>query len=51
LLPLIGPFFERMTETKMMDLFDRDGDTVTVKSWIKEAIKWRVGDVAEPETI
>jgi hypothetical protein len=43
--------FERMNETEMMDLFDRDGDVVTVKSWIKEAIKWQVGDVAEPETI
>ena len=43
--------FERMNETEMMELFDRDGDTVTVKSWIKEAINWRVGDVTEPETI
>jgi len=32
-------------------LFDRDGDAVTVKSWIKEGIKWQVGDVAEPEII
>jgi len=32
-------------------LFDRDGDVVTVKSWIKEGIKWQVGDVLEPETI
>jgi mannose-6-phosphate isomerase-like protein (cupin superfamily)/SAM-dependent methyltransferase len=43
--------FERMNETEMTDLFDRDGDMVTVKSWIKEAIKWQVGDVAESETI
>jgi SAM-dependent methyltransferase len=43
--------FERMNEAEMMDLFDRDGDEVTVKSWIKEAIKWRVSDVAEPEII
>ena len=43
--------FERMNETEMMDLFDREGDAVTVKSWIKEAIKWQVGDVAELETI
>jgi hypothetical protein len=43
--------FERMNETEMMDLFDRDADVVTVKSWIKEAIEWQVGDVAAPETI
>jgi SAM-dependent methyltransferase len=52
---LVGPqvvdIFERMNETEMTDLFDRDGDAVTVKSWIKEGIMWQVGDVAEPEII
>jgi mannose-6-phosphate isomerase-like protein (cupin superfamily)/SAM-dependent methyltransferase len=43
--------FERMKEAEMMDLFDRDGDVVRVKSWIKEAIKWQVGDAADPEII
>jgi chemotaxis methyl-accepting protein methylase/mannose-6-phosphate isomerase-like protein (cupin superfamily) len=43
--------FERMNEMEMTDLFDRDGDVVTVKTWIREGIKWQVGDVAEPETI
>lgn len=43
--------FERMNETEMMDLFDRDGDVVMVKSWIKEGIAWRVGEAAEPEII
>jgi SAM-dependent methyltransferase len=43
--------FERMNETEMADLFDRDGEVVTVKSWIKEGIEWRVGDVTKPETI
>ena len=51
-IPLVGPqltgtdIFERMTETEIMELFDRDGDVVTVKPWIKEGIKWQVGDVA-----
>jgi len=40
-----------MNQTEMTELFDRDGDVVTVKSWIKEGIKWQVGDVLEPETI
>jgi SAM-dependent methyltransferase/mannose-6-phosphate isomerase-like protein (cupin superfamily) len=42
--------FERMNETEMMELFDRDGDKVTVKSWIREGIKWQVGDVLEATT-
>jgi SAM-dependent methyltransferase len=43
--------FERMTESEIAGMFDRDGDFVTVKSWIKEGIEWQVGDVAKPETI
>jgi SAM-dependent methyltransferase/mannose-6-phosphate isomerase-like protein (cupin superfamily) len=43
--------FERVTEAEMTDLFDRDGDVVTVKPWIREGIEWRVGDVTNPETI
>jgi len=36
---------------EIMAMFDRDGDIVTVISWIKEGIKWQVGDVAEPAII
>ena len=43
--------FERMTGAEIEDLFDRDGDAVTVKSWIKEGIRWDVGDVGEPEIL
>ena len=43
--------FERMTEAEMEELFDRDGDVMTVKSWIKEGINWHVGDVGELETV
>jgi SAM-dependent methyltransferase len=43
--------FERLTQAEIAELFDRDGDMVTVKSWIKEGIKWRVGDVGEPEIL
>jgi mannose-6-phosphate isomerase-like protein (cupin superfamily)/SAM-dependent methyltransferase len=49
-LPLAG-ILERMNETEMIDLFDRDGDVVMVKSWIKEGIAWHVGDVAEHEIV
>ena len=43
--------FERMNNKEMMDLFDRDGDVVAVKSWIKEGITWQVGDVMKREVI
>jgi SAM-dependent methyltransferase len=37
--------FDRMTEAEIEELFDRDGDVVTAKSWIRQGIKWHVGDV------
>ena len=43
--------FERMTATEIEEFFDRDGDAATVKSWIKEGIKWNVGNAAEPEIL
>jgi SAM-dependent methyltransferase len=43
--------FERMTAAEMEEIFDRDGDVVTVKSRIKEGIDWRVGDVGAPEVL
>jgi SAM-dependent methyltransferase len=41
----------RMTAAEVEGLFDKDGDAVTVKSWVKEGISWGVGDVGEPETL
>ena len=32
-------------------MFDRMGDQVKVKSWLKEGITWRVGDASAPELI
>jgi hypothetical protein len=43
--------FERIYEREMTELFDGGGDAVTVKSWIKEGMVWRVGDVRKSETI
>ena len=40
-----------MTATEIEGFFDRDGDAVTVKSWIKEGIEWNVGNAAEPEIL
>jgi SAM-dependent methyltransferase len=42
---------EGMTTAEMEELFHRDGDMVTVKSWIKEGISWHVGDAGASETV
>jgi SAM-dependent methyltransferase len=43
--------FDRVTEAEIEELFDREGDAVTVKSWIKEGITWQVGDVGRSEIV
>ena len=42
------PIFARLTEMEMEDLFDRKGDRFTVKPWIREGIRWHLGDVRDP---
>ena len=43
--------FAGMTEAEIKEFFDRDGDVVRVKCWIKEGINWHVGDVGESEIL
>ena len=43
--------FERMTRAEMDEIFDRDGETMKVKSWISEGIHWEVGDAGDVETV
>jgi len=43
--------FERMTEAEITQMFDREGNVVTVKPWIKEGIHWQIGDAGKRETI
>jgi chemotaxis methyl-accepting protein methylase len=43
--------FERMDDSEMDAMFDREGDQAKVKSWIKEGITWRVGDASAPELV
>lgn len=45
------PIFERMTTAEMDEFFDRDGELMTVKWWIREGINWQVGDAGDSETI
>ncbi len=43
--------FERMSRAEIEEMFDQDGDLVTVKSWIREGIEWHVGDAADGEIV
>jgi len=40
-----------MTAAEMEEMLERDGDVVTVKSWIREGIDWQVGDAGDPEIV
>jgi SAM-dependent methyltransferase len=42
---------ERMTLAELDQFFDRDRDSLTVRSWIKEGIRWSVGDVRQSTTL
>ena len=43
--------FKFMSESEKNEMFDRHGDFVRVKSWIKEDISWRCADAGDPEWI
>src|SRR5262249_22656342 len=40
-----------MSENEKNQMFDREGDYVTVKSWIKEGISWHCVDAGDPELL
>jgi chemotaxis methyl-accepting protein methylase len=41
--------FKFMSESEKRAMFDRDGDIVRVKSWIREGITWHCADAGDPE--
>jgi SAM-dependent methyltransferase/mannose-6-phosphate isomerase-like protein (cupin superfamily) len=41
--------FEKMTTTEMEEFFDKDGDAMIVRPWIREGINWQVGDAGDVE--
>lgn len=43
--------FERMTEEEMREMFDREGDQVKIKTWIKEGIIWHLGNAGDQEML
>ena len=49
---LVGePIFERLTPAEMQEMFDRDGEQLSVQPWIKEGIVWHCGDAGDPELL
>jgi chemotaxis methyl-accepting protein methylase len=42
---------ERMTSVEAEELFDRDGDAMIVKAWVRKGIDWHVADVRRPEIV
>jgi SAM-dependent methyltransferase len=43
--------FDRMTDSEIDTLFDRKGNVLVIKRWIKEGIIWLVGDADDPEIV
>jgi chemotaxis methyl-accepting protein methylase len=43
--------FERLTEIEMVELFDWEEDRAKIKSWLREGIKWQLGDAADAKLI
>jgi chemotaxis methyl-accepting protein methylase len=43
--------FQRLDQSEMDAMFDREGDLAKVQSWLKEGITWRVGDASASELI
>jgi chemotaxis protein methyltransferase CheR len=43
--------FERVGESEMEAMFDREGDQAKVKPWLKEGITWRLGDAGSPKLL
>lgn len=42
--------FERMSDWEIKEIFDRAGETMIVKPWLREGIEWHVADAGEPST-
>ena len=43
--------FDRLSEAEMVEMFDREGDQAKVKSWLREGIRWQLGNAADAKLI
>jgi chemotaxis methyl-accepting protein methylase len=49
---LVGcSIFERLSSNEKEQMFDWEGDQATVKPWLREGIRWQLGDASSPELI
>lgn len=47
---LVGwPIFDRLSAAEREQIFDWEGHEGTVKSWIREGVRFQLGDAADPE--
>jgi SAM-dependent methyltransferase len=43
--------FDRITEEELRGMFDLENGKLGIKPWLKEGIKWGVGDAADPKLL
>ena len=43
--------FQRLDQSEMEAMFDREGNRAKIKPWLKEGVTWRLGDASAPELI
>jgi chemotaxis protein methyltransferase CheR len=43
--------FDSLTEAEIAELFDRDNNVARVKSYIRDVIRWHVGDATDPAIV
>jgi SAM-dependent methyltransferase len=45
------PIFHGLTDGERREIFDWEGDKALIKPWLREGIRWHVGDAADPDLI
>jgi len=43
--------FQDLTEVERTGMFDWEGDQATIKPWLRQGIRWQVGDASDPNLI
>jgi chemotaxis methyl-accepting protein methylase len=43
--------FQRLTGAERREMFDWDGEQARVKPWLREGVRWRVGDASDPRLV
>jgi SAM-dependent methyltransferase/mannose-6-phosphate isomerase-like protein (cupin superfamily) len=43
--------FETVTPAEMEEIFETDGQSATVRQWIRQGLKWGAGDAGDPELV